>query len=104
MGQGLLGGLPRTELRLTVLVNAIDADSCWSLIILDLVRVALQLLHASATVALVVRVLHLINLFKCCVLTWAIQWALIASFGLLGTQVRAVDVRQCLAWVGSCEV
>ena len=104
LGQSLLSGLSRPKLRLAVLVNPVDADGRWRLILLSLAGVALQLLHSGAAIALVVRVLHLVDLFKCRVLAWAIQRTLVtASLSLLGARVGAdcgvVDVRQCLAWV-----
>lgn len=108
LGQGLLGGLPRAQLRLAVLMYAIDADGRWGILV-GLVRVALELLSASAPVALRVRVRRLRDLVERCVLARPIQRSLVAPFGLLGARVGAggrgeVDVRQRLARVGRREV
>ena len=96
LSQGLLGGLSRAELRLTVLVYPVNADGRWRVLVG--LAIALHLLSATTTVALIVGVRHLVDLFKRRVLTRPIQWTLIAApFCLLGAWIRAgggcVDVR-----------
>ena len=95
LSEGLLSGLSRAKLRLTVLVYTVDADGGWGILVA--LGVTLNLLNTLATVALVIRMRHLFNLFESCILTRSMQWTLIAPFLLLVPWVRAgsadIDVR-----------
>ena len=96
MSEDLLSGLPRAKLRLTVLVYPVDANGRWGILV-GLI-VTLNLLNTLATVALIIRMRHLVDLFESCILALPMQWTLIASFRLLVPRVRAggadiVDVR-----------